>query len=212
MFDRPPASETANAEAHEAVERLCALYDRLLEQIGDGGLSEAASAELRAMAGIYDLDLQRTDAEVWADLRAVLVRQTPRPRTSRPGAAATTAPEPLTLLLVEDDPETAADLTLALVEAGHSVVGPFQNAEAAEAAAALHLVDLALLDINLSGQTSGIDLARALKDRWGLPSLFLTGDIGAAARNADLAEALVLKPYTGAQVLEAIARVTAHQG
>ncbi len=205
MFDRPPASETANADAHEAVERLCALYDRLLEQVGDGGLSDAASAELRAMAGIYDLDLQRTDAEIWADLRAVLVRQTPRPRT-----AATTAPEPLTLLLVEDDPETAADLTFALVEAGHSVVGPFQNAEAAEAAAALHLVDLALLDINLSGETTGIDLARALKDRWGLPSLFLTGDIGAAARHADLAEALVLKPYTSAQVLEAIARVTAH--
>ncbi|QTC90685.1 response regulator [Brevundimonas goettingensis] len=205
MFDRPPVSETANDEAHEAVERLCALYDRLLEQVGDGGLSEAASAELRAMAGIYDLDLQRTDAEVWADLRAVLIRQTPRPK-----AAETTAPEPLTLLLVEDDPETAADLTLALVEAGHSVVGPFQNAEAAEAAAALHLVDLALLDINLTGETTGIDLARALKDRWGLPSLFLTGDIGAAARHADLAEALVLKPYTGAQVLEAITRVTTH--
>ncbi|NBW10730.1 MAG: response regulator [Caulobacteraceae bacterium] len=205
MFDRPPVSETANADAHEAVERLCALYDRLLEQVGDGGLSDAASAELRAMAGIYDLDLQRSDAEIWADLRAVLVRQTPRPRP-----ASTTAPEPLTLLLVEDDPETAADLTFALVEAGHSVVGPFQNAEAAEAAAALHLVDLALLDINLSGETTGIDLARALKDRWGLPSLFLTGDIGAAARHADLAEALVLKPYTSAQVLEAITRVTAH--
>ncbi len=207
MFDRPPESKSVNAEAHEAVERLCALYDRLLEQVGDGGLSDAASAELRAMAGIYDLDLQRTDAEIWSDLRAVLVRQTPRPRAE---TTATTAPEPLTLLLVEDDPETAADLTFALVEAGHSVVGPFQNAEAAEAAAALHLVDLALLDINLSGEVTGIELARALKDRWGLPALFLTGDIGAAARHADLAEALVLKPYTGAQVLEAIARVTAH--
>jgi CheY-like chemotaxis protein len=203
MFDRPPESKSAHTDAHEAVERLCDLYDRLLEQVGEGGLSEAASAELRAMAGIYDLDLQRTDAEIWSDLRAVLVRQTPRPRTGPK-----TEVEPLTLLLVEDDPETAADLTLALVEAGHSVVGPFQNAEAAEAAAALHLVDLALLDINLSGETSGIDLARTLKDRWGLPSLFLTGDIGAAARNADLAEALVLKPYTGAQVLEAITRVT----
>ena len=203
MFDRPPESKSAHTEAHEAVERLCALYDRLLEQVGDDGLSAPASAELRAMAGIYDLDLQRTDAEIWADLRAVLVRQTPRPRT-----APKTEVEPLTLLLVEDDTETAADLTLALVEAGHSVVGPFQNAEAAEAAAALHLVDLALLDINLPGEASGIDLARTLKDRWGLPSLFLTGDIGAAARNADLAEALVLKPYTGAQVLEAITRVT----
>jgi CheY-like chemotaxis protein len=202
MFDRPP-SNTANADAHEAVERLCALYDRLLEQVGDGGLSEAASTELRAMAGIYDLDTDRPDAAVWRDLRAVLVRQAPVA-----GSVSTEVVEPLTLLLVEDDPETAADLTLALVEAGHSVVGPFQHAQAAEAAAALHLVDLALLDINLSGETSGIELARTLKGRWGLPVLFLTGDIGAAARHADLAEALVLKPYTGRQVLEAITRVT----
>jgi CheY-like chemotaxis protein len=202
MFDRPP-SNTANADAQEAVERLCTLYDRLLEQVGDGGLSEAASTELRAMAGIYDLDTDRPDAEVWRDLRAVLVRQAPVA-----GPVSTEVVEPLTLLLVEDDPETAADLTLALVEAGHSVVGPFQHAQAAEAAAALHLVDLALLDINLSGETSGIELARTLKGRWGLPVLFLTGDIGAAARHADLAEALVLKPYTGRQVLEAITRVT----
>lgn len=203
MFDRAPPSNPAATDAQEAVERLCALYDRLLEQVGDGGLSEAASAELRAMAGIYDLPTDRADAEVWSDLRAVLVRQAPGA-----GPAPTEVVEPLTLLLVEDDPETAADLTLALVEAGHSVVGPFQHAEAAEAAAALHLVDLALLDINLSGETNGIELARTLKGRWGLPVLFLTGDIGAAARHADLAEALVLKPYTGRQVLEAITRVT----
>jgi len=203
MFDRPTPSDLATPDAQEAVERLCVLYDRLLADVGDRGLVGAASAELRAMAGIYDLDTARPDAEVWRDLRAVLVRQAPLA-----GPAGTEVAEPLTLLLVEDDPETAADLTLALVEAGHSVVGPFQHAEAAEAAAALHLVDLALLDINLSGETSGIDLARTLKGRWGLPVLFLTGDIGAAARNADLAEALVLKPYTGRQVLEAIARVT----
>jgi CheY-like chemotaxis protein len=206
MFDRTPPSTTHNADAGEAVERLCALYDRLLEQVGDGGLSGAASAELKAMAGIYDLDIDRPDAAVWRDLRAVLVRQAP---AARPEKTATDAVEPLTLLVVEDDPETAADLTFALVEAGHSVVGPFHHAEAAEAAAALHLVDLALLDINLSGETSGIELARTLKSRWGLPVLFLSGDVGAAARHADLAEALVLKPYTGRQVLEAIARVTA---
>jgi CheY-like chemotaxis protein len=215
MFDRPtaadpvatPAESPAEANAQEAVERLCALYDRLVEQVGPGGLSGAAAAELRAMAGIYDLDVARPDAEIWRDLRAVLVRQTPLPAPVGE-ATAEGAVEPLTLLLVEDDPETAADLTAALTEAGHSVVGPFHHAEAAEAAVALHAVDLALLDINLSGETDGIALARTLKDRWGLPVLFLSGDVAAAARHADLAEALVLKPYTGRQVLDAIARAT----
>jgi DNA-binding response OmpR family regulator len=135
-----------------------------------------------------------------------------RPNPSDTATADThPAIESLTLLLVEDDPDTAADLTAALVEAGHSVVGPFQHAEAAEAAVALHLVDLALLDINLPGETDGIALARTLKGRWGLPVLFLTGDADVATRHAGLAEALVLKPYTGRQVLEAIAAFAASQ-
>ena len=209
MFDRLPDPDIAKADAREAVERLCVLYDRLIEESEAAGLSEAAAAELRAMARIYDLDTDRSDADVWRGLRPILVSQT----SVRPVAAGEARPggefEALTLLLVEDDPETAADLTAALSEAGHSVVGPFHHAEAAEAAVALHAVDLALLDINLSGETDGVALARTLKGRWGLPVLFLSGDVTAAARNADLAAALVLKPYTSRQVLEAIARAMA---
>ncbi|CAN5364271.1 hypothetical protein BH10PSE2_BH10PSE2_03440 [soil metagenome] len=114
--------------------------------------------------------------------------------------------EPLTLLLVEDDPDTAADLTIGLIEAGHRVVGPFQDAAAAQAAVALHQIDLALLDINLSGETDGVALATALKSRWGVPTIFLSGDVGAASRHADIALGTVLKPYTFADVQEAIAR------
>jgi CheY-like chemotaxis protein len=211
MFDRQTPSETPSTDARAAVERLCALYDRLLEQVEArdpaGRLSEAASSELRAMARIYDLDSGGTDAEVWRHLRAVLLAQAPGLRagtTVRQGLEAA----PLTLLLVEDDADTAADLTAALSDAGHWVIGPFHHAEAAEAAVALQSVDLALLDINLSGETSGIALAQTLKSKWGVRSLFLSGDVGAAARHADLAEALVLKPYTGRQVLDAIAIAT----
>lgn len=212
MFDRLPDPDTAKADAREAVERLCVLYDGLVEQLSNGSLSEAAAAELRAMARIYDLKTDRSDAEVWSDLRPLLVNQTPAPSSSPKDEPVVEGEfEPLTLLLVEDDPETAADLTAALTEAGHSVVGPFHHAEAAEAAVALHTVDLALLDINLSGETNGVELARTLKGRWGLPVLFLSGDINAAAEHADLAEALVLKPYNGRQVLDAIVKATARQ-
>ncbi len=230
MFDRPPVSTNPSADfapqtdadpAHDnGVERLCAAYDALIA--GGAELSEEAATELTGMAGIYDLDTDRPHAEIWRDLRAVLVRQAPQqpagssepvlgaaPAETETGEATAPAPvtdHPLTLLLVEDDPEMAADLTATLSEAGHSIVGPFHDGAAAEAAAGLHAIDLALLDINLSGDVTGVDLAQTLKSRWDVPVLFLTGDVTTAARHADLAEALVLKPYTGRDVLDAVAR------
>ena len=182
--------------------RLCALYDGLLEP---GGATPGAEAEteLKALAKIFDLDAERPAAELWPFVRAVLVRQAPPPDE----AAATDSVDPLTVLLVEDDAEAAADLTEALDAAGHRVVGPFHSAEAAEAATALHAIDLALLDINLSGEATGVDLARRLKSRWGVPVIFLSGDVTAAAQNAELAAAMVIKPYRGRDVLDAIARL-----
>jgi len=116
---------------------------------------------------------------------------------------------PLTLMVVEDDPGMASDLTEMLVGAGHGVVGPFSEAAAARTAAGLHAIDLALLDINLAGDGDGVDLARTLTQTWGVPVIFLTGNVEAAARHARLATALVLKPYGGRDVLDAIARTVA---
>ena len=155
------------------------------------------------MAAIYDLDTDRSPAEVWRDVRAVVTRQAPRPEGDAPAAAG----DPLTVMVVEDDAEAAADLTELLTEAGHRVVGPFHNAAAAEAAAALHPVDIALLDLNLSDGATGVDLASDLTGRWDVQVVFISGDVTLAARHADRAEALVLKPYTGAQILEAVTRL-----
>ena len=193
MFDGN-ADSTAGADANVA--RLCALYDGLLER-DDATVSPEAETELKALAKIFDLDAERPAAELWPYVRAVLVRQAPAEAPATP-----TASDPLTVLLVED-----AALTEALDAAGHRVVGPFHSAEAAEAATALHPIDVALLDINLSGEATGIDLARSLKARWGVPVVFLSGDVSAAAANAELAAAMVIKPYTGRDVLEALARL-----
>lgn len=205
MFDRLPDATPSSPAARESAERLFAAYDRLLAE-PDVALTVAEATELTAMAGIYDLDTDRPHAEVWGDLRAVLTKSTPQEDAAVTPAEAL---EPMTVLVVEDDPETAADLTEALTEAGHDVVGPFQVAEAAEAAAALHRIDVALLDINLSGDTDGVTLAQSLKDRWGTPIIFLSGDVTAAARHVDLAEAMVLKPYTSRDVLAALAHLQA---
>ena len=48
---------------------------------------------------------------------------------------------------------------------------------------------------------------RCLKERWGVKSLFLSGDVTAASAHAELAEALILKPYTGREVLNAVQRI-----
>lgn len=200
MFDRPPPSQPDAAEVAESVDRLCRLYDSRLAETG-GDLSPEDARELKAMAAIYDLDTDRPSTEVWRDLRAVVTRQAPI------DATAPAEIEALTLLVVEDDPDAAASLTELLTEAGHNVVGPFHSAAAAEAAAALHSIDAALLDINLSGEMTGVELARVLTDRWAVRVIFISGDVAAAAKNADMAEALVLKPYNGAQILEAVARL-----
>lgn len=199
--EKPPEGVSAGNAPGADVARLCALYDGLLTP-GGAALSPAAEQELKALAKIFDLDAERPAVELWPYVRAVLVRQAPPETASTPAEV-----EPRTVLLVEDDADAAADLTEALDAAGHRVVGPFHSAEAAEAATALHPVDLALLDINLSGEATGVDLARSLKSRWGVPVIFLSGDVTAAAHNAELAAAMVIKPYSGRDVLDAIARL-----
>lgn len=194
----PPSPPVASPA--ESLADLCRLYDPLLS---GGAVTAAALEELSALARIFDLDAERAPAEVWADVRAVVTRQGPA-KAGPVGEA-----EPLTLLIVEDDADMAADLVAAVSEAGHRAIGPFQTAAAAEAAVALHPVDLALLDINLADAESGVELARTLKGRWGVRSIFLSGDVTAAARHAGLAEALVTKPYSGREVLAAVARATA---
>ena len=198
MFDGNTGSTVG---ADDNVARLCALYDGLLAR-PPATMSAEAETELRALAKIFDLDADRPVAELWPFVRAVLVRQAP---AEMPVSAAQV--EALTVLLVEDDAEAAAALTEALDAGGHRVVGPFHSAEAAEAATALHPIDVALLDINLSGAATGIDLARNLKARWGVPVIFLSGDVSAAAAHAELAVAMVIKPYTGRDVLDALARL-----
>jgi len=195
---------TSTAMGSDDIARLCARFDELIAT--KDGVSAEAATELRALAAIFDLDTDKAPALLWPVLRAVLVRQLP----------ADTAPQnngteagSRTVLLVEDDADAAAELTETLDAAGHRVVGPFHSAEAAEAATALHHIDLALLDINLSGEATGVDLARTLKARWGTPVIFISGDVTEAARNAELATAMVIKPYSSHDILSAIARLDA---
>jgi len=206
MFDGTVHDQTA---AIDKIERDRANLDAILDRY-DGlmatpeAITPEDATDLAALAGIFDLDTARPPNALWPDVRAVLTAQSPRVVESPVFSGA----ESFTLLVVEDDPETAQDLTALLVEAGHDVVGPFHSAEAAEVAAGLHRIDVALLDINLSGAIDGGALGRSLKARWGLKIVFLSGDVTAAASHADIAEAMIIKPYRGADVLGALKRLS----
>jgi DNA-binding response OmpR family regulator len=81
------------------------------------------------------------------------------------------------ILVAEDEALIALVLELTLRPGGHRVLGPV-----ATVAEALRLADetapeLALVDINLQDGDDGVALARTLRDRYGTPSLFLSGQV-----------------------------------
>jgi len=101
------------------------------------------------------------------------------------------------VLVVDDEPLIAASIEWELRDAGHEVLGPAYRVEdaLALAAAAGAQIDLALVDINLAGHDEGVGLARALSRRFGVPSVFVTGQVAQARSNRDAALGVVQKPF-----------------
>lgn len=81
----------------------------------------------------------------------------------------------MVILLVEDKPLIAMMLQEELANAGYTVCSPASTVKAGLEVAERERPDLALFDINLSDGSSGIDLARELLNRRGVPSLFVSG-------------------------------------
>ena len=113
------------------------------------------------------------------------------------------------ILLVEDDALVAMVLEEALADAGHTVRGPVSTVTCGLEILKRGLPDLALVDINLRDGSCGIDLARELLSRWGVPSLFISGQRIEAYANRDAALGYIGKPYSPETVLASI-EVVAH--
>ena len=110
------------------------------------------------------------------------------------------------ILIVEDDAVIAMVLADSLEDAGHEVVGP--AATLAEALALCEAAavppELAVLDINLRDGSSGVDVAHALLERWGVPSIFASGQAVDARRAKDVALGYIRKPYRPETVLRGV--------
>src|SRR5690242_2963160 len=101
----------------------------------------------------------------------------------------------MVILVVEDETLIALVLEIALRFAGHDVLGPAATPEEALRLAGRERPELALVDIILRDRGDGVALARALRDRYGTPSLFLSGQVPQAHANRDAAWGLIRKPY-----------------
>ena len=118
-----------------------------------------------------------------------------------------------TLLLIEDDPKISLALGIRLKAAGYAVVTA-PDAVHAMAQAVKHSPDAAVLDINLPGG-DGFLVAERLRMRQGstlLPIVFITASkkpgLHERAR-AFGAASLIEKPFSAAELVEAIENVLA---
>jgi CheY-like chemotaxis protein len=114
-----------------------------------------------------------------------------------------------TVLAVEDLRLVAKDLQARLKRLG------YQAAVASTGDEALRQVeqvrpDVVLMDIVLEGDLGGVEAARVIRERWGLPIIFLTAHADAeTVRRAQAAGPAdyVLKPFSDQDLDHAIARV-----
>ena len=98
------------------------------------------------------------------------------------------------ILIVEDEPLTAFDNEVMLGDLGYEVVATLDNFEDAIERLDSEKIDLILSDYRLSGERTGLDLARAAKKR-GIPIVFSTGH-ELPPESMQLALGCIVKPYS----------------
>jgi two-component system, cell cycle sensor histidine kinase and response regulator CckA len=95
------------------------------------------------------------------------------------------------ILIVEDERIVAKDLQQTLVDMGYDAFAIASSAEEALSRASERCPDLVLMDIRIKGQRDGIETAILLRERFGVPVVYLT----AHADEATIARAKVTEPY-----------------
>ena len=111
------------------------------------------------------------------------------------------------ILIVEDEPLTAFDNENILGDAGYEIVATVDDLEEALAVLDREEVHLVLSDVRLRRDKTGVNLARAARER-GVPTLFATGHSYPGA--AEVAVGCLSKPYSERQLCKAIECVDRH--
>lgn len=78
------------------------------------------------------------------------------------------------IIIIEDEAIIAAEIKSTLTLLGYEVVGHAGNGDRAMDLFASTAADLIILDINIRGTLTGIDLAHLIRDKYHVPFVFLT--------------------------------------
>lgn len=108
------------------------------------------------------------------------------------------------LLVVEDEPLVAFDNEHALNDAGYDVVATVDRCADAIACLEKEQVDLILSDVKLTGERTGVDLARHVQPL-GIRLLFVTGSCPLETR--DVSIGCLAKPYTVMTLVSSLAAI-----
>ncbi|WP_020569810.1 response regulator transcription factor [Neolewinella persica] len=114
---------------------------------------------------------------------------------------------PPRILIVEDEAIIATEIEFSLRKLGYQIVGKARNGDKALDLLASTKPDLALLDIDIQGTLSGIDLARIIRDKYNYPFVFLTAfsDRATLERVKDtMPYGYIVKPFNGGELLTTI--------
>ena len=111
------------------------------------------------------------------------------------------------ILIVEDEELISLDMKAIVEDMGIAVTGIARNVDAALQAIDAERPDLVLLDISLDGEFEGVELARTIDRRWGIPVVFISGHLGdKAVKGVDELNTLgyVIKPFYPINLREAV--------
>lgn len=109
------------------------------------------------------------------------------------------------ILIVEDDPIFAMDLTDMVWEAGANPVGPARCLQGALELSSRFPIDLAMIDVNLADGRTGLSLAKLLQDQFGIRTVILSGELPDPAALKAHEHTFVRKPVPAAVLGEIMA-------
>jgi PAS domain S-box-containing protein len=121
---------------------------------------------------------------------------------------------PARIMIVEDERITAEHLQDILTDLGYDVTARVSSGAAAIREAEQTSPDLVLMDIHIEGDMDGVETAGVLRDRFGIPAVYLTAHADQnTLRRAREAEPLgyIVKPFQEAE-LEASIEMALHKG
>jgi DNA-binding LytR/AlgR family response regulator len=115
--------------------------------------------------------------------------------------------ENLKILIVEDEFIIASNLKMLLEDLGYMPLNPVGTKREAIEMLNSQSIDLAILDINLSGKQEGIEVARFINESIHIPFIFLTSNADKATINEakqTFPKSYLIKPFTEEDIYSAI--------